>query len=180
MASVGNLVLIGPMGAGKSTLAAGLGDLLGRPSRDLDREIEAASGSTVASLFERFGEAHFRAQENAVLESMLAEDGQVVACGGGVVLAARNRDLLADRAFVVWLDAPVDLLERRLRGDVARPLLRAPNLEARLNELASQRDALYADVANLRFPVTDVPAIEQAATLASMLPHPWTQALPGD
>ncbi len=176
MATIGNIVLIGPMGAGKSTLAAALAHLLSLPVRDLDREIEAASGDTVSGLFERFGEAHFRAQEHALLESILACDGQIVACGGGVVLAARNRELLAERAFVVWLDAPPEILQARLRGDDSRPLLRAPNLEVRLSELAAQRDPLYAATADLRFPVSDRPLPEQAEALSGQLPATWRRA----
>lgn len=180
MIPVGNLVLVGPMGAGKSTLAAALGQLLSMPVRDLDREIEAASGDTVAKLFERFGEAHFRAQENAVLESLLASDGQIIACGGGVVLAARNRELLAARAFVVWLDAQPGLLEARLRGDDSRPLLRAPNLGVRLSELAAQRDPLYAEAADLRLAVDNSPLADQAAALVSRLPAAWRGSESGD
>ncbi len=180
MSSAGNLVFIGPMGAGKSTLASAVGGLLSLPVRDLDREIEAATGDTIADLFQRFGEAHFRAQENAMLDSLLADDGLVIACGGGVVLAARNRALLATRAFVVWLDAPVALLEQRLHGDEGRPLLRAQHLGTRLAELASQRDPLYAEAADLKFPVGDAPVAEQAAALVGLLPAPWNQAMQVD
>lgn len=173
MTTVGNLVLIGPMGAGKSTLAAALGQLLSLPVRDLDREIEAASGDTVAGLFERFGEAHFRTQENAVLESLLAADGQVIACGGGVVLASRNRELLDERAFVVWLDASPELLTPRLSGDRSRPLLHAPKLAVRLAELAAQRDPLYAEASHFRFEVDDSSPAKQASALVTQLPAPW-------
>jgi len=165
------------MGAGKSTLAVGLGALLSLPVRDLDREIEAASGDTISAIFERFGEAHFRAQENAMLEKVLATEHQIVACGGGVVLATRNRQLLRDRAFVVWLDAASELLERRLNGDGSRPLLRAPNLCARLAELAAQRDPLYAEAADLRFAIDDTPVADQAAKLIRSLPQRWSKAL---
>ena len=180
MSTAGNLVLVGPMGAGKSSLAAVLGQLLSLPVLDLDREIETACGDTVAGLFERFGEAHFRAQENAVLESLLASDGQVIACGGGVVLAARNRELLAGRAFVVWLDASLEVQEARLRGDDSRPLLRAPNLTLRLAELAAQRNPLYAEAADLRFDVNEAPLSDQAAALVSRLPAHWRAGAPGD
>ena len=177
MDHVGNLVLIGAMGAGKSTLAVALGGLLSLPVRDLDHAIEAASGVSIGSLFERFGEAHFRAQEHAVLDALLTAVGEIIACGGGVVLAARNRELLAARAYVVWLDAPIALLERRLREDGSRPLLRSPDLGIRLTELSAQRDPLYAQVANLRFAVNDAPVIEQAARLVQLLPNHWTQAM---
>lgn len=180
MITAGNLVLVGPMGSGKSTLAAAIGQLLSLPVRDLDRDIEAAGGDTVAGLFERFGEAHFRAQENAVLESLLASDRQVIACGGGVVLAARNRELLAARAIVIWLDASPEVLEARLRGDDSRPLLRAPNLTLRLAELAAQRDPLYAEAADLRFAVNDAPLADQAAALVSRLPAAWRGGEAGD
>ncbi|MEO6066165.1 MAG: shikimate kinase [Lysobacterales bacterium] len=177
MHSADNLVLVGPMGAGKSTLAACLGALSSRPVRDLDREIEAASGDTITAIFERFGEAHFRAQENALLEAVLAAEGQIVACGGGVVLAARNRELMVARAFVVWLDAPPDLLARRMKDDRSRPLLRGPSPGARLAELAAQRDPLYAEAADLRFAVDDAPVVEQAARLMQDLPTRWSRVL---
>lgn len=170
-------MLIGPMGVGKSAIARALSTRLGLPLRDLDRELEAAGGLAISEIFERCGEAHFRAQESAALESCLTTPEQVVACGGGVVLAARNRAVLGRRNFVVWLDAPIELLLQRLARDRKRPLLAGTDLRSRLVELAAQRDPLYESCADLRFEVDAGSPARQATRLLERLPSPWREDL---
>ena len=145
-----NLALVGPMGAGKSSVAALLAPLLGLHRVDTDADIERAAGVAIATLFERDGEARFRVLERDALALRLAASGQVLATGGGAVLDPGNRALLRRRAFVVHLHATPAEQSARLRGDHGRPLLQGPDAAERLQRLAAERDPLYAQVADLR------------------------------
>jgi len=144
------IVLIGMMGAGKTTVGRALAERLQRRFVDLDEDITEVEGASVVELFDRVGEDGFRDIESRALELML-EDSEpvVVAAGGGVVLRSRNRELLAERARVVWLEAPVDVLVARIGSGEARPLLAtdsAPTLERLLDE----RGPLYLEIADSR------------------------------
>jgi shikimate kinase len=145
------LALIGPMGAGKSSIGRALAGLLERPFIDLDRAIEAAAGAEIPLIFELEGEAGFRRREREALAAHLAGTGAVIACGGGVILDPDNRQLLRERAFVVHLVASVDEQLERLARDRSRPLLRTGDRRERLRELAREREPLYAGCADLSF-----------------------------
>lgn len=147
-----NLFLVGPMGAGKTTVGRHIAELFRLPFLDLDQEIEARTGAAVSLIFELEGEAGFRRREGAMLEALATRQGIVLATGGGAVLAAANRELLARRGFVVWLDAPVEAQLARLERDRQRPLLQSPDRRERLERMAAERNPLYADVADLRLP----------------------------
>lgn len=150
------VALVGPMGAGKSTIAVELARRTGRRLVDLDAEIEATTGRSIAELVASDGEAAFRAQERTALAAALDGDEPVVlATGGGAVLDPDSRRLLADAATVVWLTAPADVLVSRI-GDVSsRPLLAGTDPAATLARLIGERDALYAEVADLRVDVAE-------------------------
>lgn len=142
------LVLIGLPGSGKSSVGAAVAARLGRPFVDLDDRIEAASGTPITEIFARHGEERFRRIELDALSRVLDErPAPVIAGGGGVVLGETNRRVLAERAQVVWLDAPLDVLVDRLRGDDTRPLLRGDPAE-RLRALHRERLARYATAAD--------------------------------
>lgn len=145
-----NLIFIGPMGAGKTTVGRCVAELLGLPFHDLDHEIEVHTGAAVSLIFDLEGEPGFRRREASVLAEMAARDGIVLSTGGGAVLAADNRRVLRERGFVVWLDAPVEAQLARLARDRQRPLLNAPDRRARLEHLASERNALYAETCDVR------------------------------
>ncbi len=145
-----NLFLVGPMGAGKTTIGRQIGELFRLPFLDLDHEIEARTGASVGLIFELEGEAGFRRRESALLAELTARNGIVLATGGGAVLDADNRRRLRERGFVVWLDAALDAQLARLARDRQRPLLNAPDRRERLERLAAERDPLYAEVADLR------------------------------
>lgn len=145
-----NLFLIGPMGAGKSTVGRHLAELLRMPFLDLDHEIEVHTGAAISLIFELEQEAGFRRRESAQLAELSAREGIVLATGGGAVLSADNRRLLRERGYVIWLDASVDAQLARLARDRHRPLLQAPDRRERLEHLAVQRNALYAETADLR------------------------------
>jgi len=172
-----NLVLVGPMGAGKSSIGRQLARRFGLAFADVDAEVEARCGDSVSAIFEREGEAGFRAREREALATLLAGDGLLLATGGGAVLDAGNRGLLRTRGFVVWLQAGVDEQLRRLAQDRTRPLLQRGHRETVLHRLAEERAPLYAEVADLRFDTASLDAGEAAAALASELEECW-QRLP--
>lgn len=145
-----NLVLVGPMGAGKSSIGRRLAEALGLAFVDADRTLEARTGASIAEIFEREGEAGFRKRESALLAELLQGRDQLIATGGGVVLDAGNRARLANDAFVVHLEVSVAEQLRRLARDRTRPLLQRPDREAVLSTLAHARAPLYAQVARLR------------------------------
>ena len=151
------------MGAGKSAVARVLGERLGTLVADLDAMIEAEEGASVAELFERAGEAHFRRRESELLGRALNAGARVVACGGGVVLDPARRVTLSDRCRVVWLEvSPAEAARRVGASALGRPLLRGGDPTARLAALLAERAPLYAEVAHARVP-TDGLTPEQVA-----------------
>lgn len=175
-----NLVLVGPMGAGKTSIGRRLAERMGLRFVDADREIEAHTGASVATIFECEGEAGFRGRERALLAQLLDGAGQLVATGGGAVLAAENRALLRARGFVVHLHADVDAQVARLARDRTRPLLQRPDRDAVLHALAEQRAPLYAEVADLRYDTSRQSCGDAAASLAQLLATRWQRATPED
>ncbi|QNP42071.1 shikimate kinase [Lysobacter terrestris] len=161
------------MGAGKTSIGRHLADALGLRPVDADREVERAAGMTVAQIFEREGEADFRARESTTLAMLLRDEGLVLATGGGCVLDAGNRALLRGRGFVVHLHAGVERQLERLAGDTARPLLARPDREQVLRELAAARAPWYADVADLVFDTDRLDTESVAAELATLLARRW-------
>ncbi|MDZ3823690.1 MAG: shikimate kinase [Pseudoxanthomonas sp.] len=167
-----HIALVGPTGAGKSSIGRALADLLGRPFVDLDQAIEAAAGATVALIFEHQGEAGFRRRESAALAQALAAPAPtLIACGGGIVLDPDNRALLRRHAVVVHLAATVEEQLTRLARDRLRPLLQVPDRHARLQALAREREPLYEAAAHLRFHPSGPPA-QAARALARLLAQP--------
>lgn len=154
------LVLVGMMGSGKTAVGTALADLLGVPFVDSDREIEAAAQLTIAEIFERYGEAFFRRKEAQVLGRLLEGPPRVLATGGGAFLRAENREAIAAAGAVsVWLDAPLEVLWRRVRHKTTRPLLRTEDPRGTLARLLAERAPVYAlaDVAVSAVPETTVP-----------------------
>jgi shikimate kinase len=154
----GHVALVGLSGSGKSTLAPLLASRTGRAlSIDLDRVVEEMAGRTVAEIFAEEGETGFRALESQALAEALAGPPAVIATGGGVVLERENRRLLRDHAEVVWLRAtPAHLAERLQDTSEARPLLDG-DAEFALHRMATEREALYSEVADL---VVDVDGVD--------------------
>lgn len=146
-----NLVLVGPTGGGKSSLAKMLAAPLGLTAVDLDRIIEEREGADVATIFAECGEDSFRDREAAALEHVLAGDGLIVATGAGAVLRESSRALMKRRAFVVHVDVSVEEQLIRLRHDHTRPLLQRPDRETALREMATVRGPLYREVADFWF-----------------------------
>ncbi|MGB2247861.1 MAG: shikimate kinase AroK [Alcanivorax sediminis] len=147
-ASNPSLILVGPMGAGKSTLGRHLSQILDYPFYDSDRVIEEKTGADIPWIFDMEGEAGFRRREHEVIEELSALDGIVLATGGGVVVTPENRRLLHERGCVVYLWTPVEVQLSRTRNDRNRPLLQTADPQARLEALFAERDPLYREVAH--------------------------------
>jgi shikimate kinase len=138
------IVLIGLMGAGKSTVGRRLATRLRMPFVDADTEIETAAGMSVNDIFERFGEAHFRDGERRVIARLIDGTQKVIATGGGAFINDTTRALILDQALAIWLDADVAVLAERVRRRDTRPLLRGKDSRAVLIELARLRNPVYA------------------------------------
>ena len=174
-----NLILVGPMGAGKSCIGRRLAAHFGLPFSDADREIEARTGASVTAIFECEGEEGFRARERGALAELLDGGGVLLATGGGAVLDADNRRLLRESGFVVHLHVGVDQQLQRLARDHTRPLLARDDREQVLHDLAAARAPLYAEVADLRFDTNQLTAAEAAARLAALLDRHWQRPATG-
>ncbi len=144
-----NIILVGMMGAGKTTIGKALANSLGKEFIDSDHEIQDRTGVKIPVIFEIEGEAGFRKRESEVLAELVKKNNIVLATGGGAVLSRENRQILQRGGIVIYLRASVNDLYRRTRYDKNRPLLQTQNLFARLNELYAQRDALYRETAHV-------------------------------
>lgn len=138
------LVLVGMMGAGKTSVGRRLARLLGAPFRDSDDEIAAAAGMTIPEIFARLGEPAFRDGERRVIERLIGEAPAVIATGGGAFIEPETRAVIGTGATSVWLRADVDTLWERVRGRPGRPLLDRPDPRAALVEIDTRRRPVYA------------------------------------
>lgn len=149
MKTAKNIFLIGPMGAGKTTIGRGLAKALKIEFLDSDREIEQRTGASIPLIFELEGEAGFRARESVAIDDLSRRTGIVLATGGGAILDPKNRNCLAARGFVIYLHAALETLLKRTARDHQRPLLQTDDPAARLAQLVKQRDPLYREIADL-------------------------------
>lgn len=139
------IVLVGLMGAGKSTVGRRLAKRLGLPFIDSDQAIEDAAGLSAGELFERYGDKDFRDGERRVVARLVREGNiRVIATGGGAYVDPTTRMLLNERAITVWLDAPVDILAERTGRRNTRPLLRNGDRADTLKRLSKEREAAYS------------------------------------
>lgn len=138
-----NLVLVGFMGTGKSAVGRRAARALGRELVDMDAVIEAREGRPIPEIFRDSGEPHFRALERALVGELAARRNLVISCGGGIVLNPDNVADLARTGVVVCLTASPEVILRRVAHDTNRPLLQAPDREARVRELLAKRQPLY-------------------------------------
>jgi shikimate kinase len=143
------LILIGMMGAGKTTVGRELAKRRKVRFADCDQELSERTGVSIPIIFEFEGEAGFRQREARVLDELTSEDDIVVATGGGVVLDTANRALLMQRGIVIYLDVPPHILWERTRYDRNRPLLQVADPAARIAELHRLRDPFYREVADI-------------------------------
>ncbi len=165
----GNIFLIGPMGAGKSTIGRHLAKLLSKRFCDSDQEIEKRTGASIALVFEIEGEAGFRKRETAVLDDLTRASGVVVATGGGSILSQENRQMLRTRGIVVYLDADIDTLTQRTRRSRDRPLLRDGDRREKLEEIMKSREPLYRSEADVIIKTSQCSPVAVARKIAAKL-----------
>ncbi|GAB5381204.1 MAG: shikimate kinase AroK [Aliiglaciecola sp.] len=148
MAEKRNIFLVGPMGAGKSTIGRHLADELHLEFFDSDQEIERRTGADIAWIFDLEGEDGFRNREENVINDLTDKQGIVLATGGGSVVSKAVRNRLSARGIVVYLQTTIDKQVARTQRDKRRPLLQNENPEAVLRDLADSRNPLYEEVAD--------------------------------
>ena len=145
----GNLILVGMMGSGKTTMGRALAKHLGKAFVDSDEEIIKRTGVTIPHIFDIEGETGFRQREASAIRDFVSHDNMVLATGGGAVLDEQNRAVLRQNGIVIYLKANVHDLWHRTRHDRNRPLLQTDNPHARLTELFQLRDPLYRQMSDI-------------------------------
>jgi len=163
-----SIVLVGLMGAGKTAIGKRLAARLGLPFHDADAEIEQAAGITIAEIFARHGEAHFRAGEKRVIQRLLEQGTIVLAPGGGAFMDAETRALIRARAISVWLRSSLPVLLSRVRGRTHRPLLNSGNPEEILRRLAAERGPVYAQADIIVDGSEDAPEVTMQSVLKAV------------
>ncbi|MGB2427620.1 MAG: shikimate kinase AroK [Alteromonas sp.] len=148
MAEKRNIFLVGPMGAGKSTIGRHLADELHLEFFDSDQEIERRTGADIAWIFDLEGEEGFRKREENVINDLTDMQGIVLATGGGSVVSKTVRNRLSARGIVVYLQTTIDKQVARTQRDKRRPLLQNDDPEQVLRDLASERNPMYEEVAD--------------------------------
>src|SRR6201996_2658139 len=151
-----SVVLVGMMGAGKSTVGRRLAARLQLPFVDADTEIEAARGMPIPDIFQTYGEPYFRDGEARVIARLLDAGPAVLATGGGGVMREETRRRIAEKSVSIWLKADVDIIMRRVRRRADRPLLQTADPEGTVTRLITEREPLY-QAANLTIASRDVP-----------------------
>jgi shikimate kinase len=151
-----SIVLVGMMGAGKSTIGRRLAARLRLSFTDADTEIEAAAGMSIPDIFETRGEAQFRDGEARVIARLLEHGPTVLATGGGAFMREETRDRIRAKAISIWLKADADVIMRRVRRRADRPLLQTADPEATVNRLLGEREPVYQN-ADLTIMSRDVP-----------------------
>jgi shikimate kinase len=151
-----SIVLVGMMGAGKSTIGRRLAARLRLPFLDADIEIEAAAGMSIPDIFETHGEPHFRDGEARVIARLLDNGPAVLATGGGAFMREETRNRIRDKAVSIWLKADVDIIMRRVKRRADRPLLQTEDPAATVSRLLEQREPVYQS-ADLTIWSRDVP-----------------------
>jgi shikimate kinase len=151
-----SIVLIGMMGAGKSTIGRRLSARLRLPFLDADVEIEAAAGMSIPDIFETHGEPHFRDGEARVIARLLDSGPAVVATGGGAFMREETRNRSRDKAVSIWLKAEAEIIMRRVRRRADRPLLQTPDPAATVDRLLGEREPVYQN-ADITIWSRDVP-----------------------
>ena len=148
MAEKRNIFLVGPMGAGKSTIGRHLADELHLEFYDSDQEIERRTGADIGWVFDLEGEEGFRIREENVIEDLTEMQGIVLATGGGSIVSKKNRNRLSARGIVVYLQTTIEKQVARTQRDKRRPLLQTGEPEQVLRSLADERNPMYEEVAD--------------------------------
>ena len=152
-----NLFLVGPMGAGKTTIGRQLAKMLNRSFYDSDREIERRTGASIALIFELEDEVGFRKREQEMIDELTLKTNIVLATGGGAVISEQNRRHLHERGHVIYLRADAEQLFKRTSRDKSRPLLQTENPQQTIRELLLRREPFYREVAHTIIETNDEP-----------------------
>ncbi len=160
-----NIVLVGFMGSGKTSIGRLVAQRLGFQFVDTDAVIVERAGMQIPEIFERHGEAWFRAQETTTLRSMSILNRAVISTGGGIVVRPANHALLRDRGFVVWLTASEDVIFERVSRNKKRPLLHTANPRETMHKLLTERRHLYEAVAQYTLDTTTLAHESTASAL---------------
>ena len=144
-----NIFLIGPMGAGKTTIGKKLANRLGKQFLDSDAELENRTGATIKLIFDVEGEKGFRDREYQLIDELTQQHGIVFATGGGAVLSDKNRNCLIQRGIVIYLSASPKLLMKRTAYDHNRPLLATDDRLGKITSLLVTREPLYRQIADM-------------------------------
>lgn len=160
-----NIVLIGFMGSGKSTVGRELHQRLGYSLTDMDRLIEETMGKKITEIFKEEGESAFRDFETMQLMEIAGQTDKrhIISTGGGIVIRPRNRSLLRQLGYVVWLHAPEDVIFERTARNKDRPLLNHQDARARITALLAEREPWYRETAHLKIDTAGLDSGEIAA-----------------
>lgn len=164
-----NIFLVGPMGAGKTTIGKLLASELGYDFIDSDREIEKRAGADVSWIFDVEGEQGFRKRENMVLAELAQGSRAVIATGGGAILCQDTRKLLKSHGFTAYINAPLNVLLDRTSQDKSRPLLQVDNPRASFKKIIDERQGLYHEVANIELSSHDLSSKQVVAKIIDCL-----------
>jgi shikimate kinase/3-dehydroquinate synthase len=166
-----SIVLVGLMGAGKTSIGKRLAVKLGLPFYDADHEIERAAGITIAEIFARHGESHFRAGEKRVIQRLLNQGPIVLAPGGGAFIDPETRALIRNQAISIWLHCPLPILVNRVRGRTHRPLLNSGDPAEILRSLSAERNPIYAEADIVIFGSEDPPEVTVQTIIDALSTH---------
>jgi len=166
-----NIVLIGFMGSGKSTIGRLLAQKLNYDFVDTDALVEAKTKQQIKDIFEKRGEPAFRQIEAQVVAEVAKAEGKVIACGGGVILNSKNIQALQKNGLIVYLKAEPEVLYGRVKGSEIRPLLNVPDPEARFYEIFSERCLHYEKAADLIIDITELKPSEIVRKITENLKH---------
>lgn len=169
MAEKRNIFLIGPMGAGKSTIGRQLAQMLGMEFMDSDSVIEERAGADIDWIFDVEGEAGFRKREERIINELTQGQGIVLSTGGGSILSKENRNVLSARGIVIYLETTIDKQFERTQRDKKRPLLQNDNPRKTLEELAKIRNPLYEEIADITLQTDDQAAKLVATNIIEMI-----------
>lgn len=157
-----NIMLIGFMGVGKSSISSGLKKKTGMKEIDMDAVISKEAGMPITEIFDKFGEEHFRELETALLERLQGETGCIISCGGGTVLRSHNVEVMKEQGTIVLLTAEPETIYERVKNNTSRPVLNGNMNVEYIRELMAKRQDAYDAAADIRVS-TDGKTLEQIA-----------------
>lgn len=164
-----NIFLVGPMGAGKTTIGKMLAQELDYDFVDSDREIEKRTGADISWIFDVEGETGFRVRESNVIKELVQGNRLVIATGGGAILNEETRQLMKTLGYTAYISAPLQVLLDRTSQDKSRPLLQVDNAEEQFRKILEEREHLYKDVANIELDSHELSSRQIATKIARSL-----------